>query len=45
VRETALDAVKNGFETRVLISLCAGVAPDTTKKTLDDLEAAGVTIV
>ena len=44
VRETALDARKAGFETRVLSSLCAGVAPETTEQALTDLKSAGVTI-
>jgi nicotinamidase/pyrazinamidase len=44
VRATALDAVRNGFEARVLIDLCAGVAPDTTAAALAALRAAGVVI-
>jgi nicotinamidase/pyrazinamidase len=44
VRETALDAGKAGFETRVLSALCAGVAPETTEQALTDLKSAGVTI-
>lgn len=44
VRATALDAVKEGFATRVLTELCAGVAPETTAAALVELEAAGVTI-
>jgi nicotinamidase/pyrazinamidase len=44
VRFTALDARKAGFETRVLGSLCAGVAPETTEQALTELKAAGVTI-
>ncbi len=44
VRSTALDARKEGFETRVLGSLCAGVAPETTEQALTELKAAGVTI-
>ncbi len=35
VRATALDAVRNGFETRLLESLCAGVAPASTRAALD----------
>ena len=31
VRATALDAKANGFETRVLLEHCAGVAPETTE--------------
>jgi nicotinamidase/pyrazinamidase len=44
VRETALDARKEGFETRVLGRLCAGVARETTERALVDMKAAGVTI-
>src|SRR4051795_4528389 len=44
VRATALDAVAGGFETRVLMSLCAGVAPGTTEAALVELRGAGVTV-
>jgi nicotinamidase/pyrazinamidase len=44
VRATALDAVRDGFETRLLQSLCAGVAPATTKSAIDEMQGAGVTI-
>ncbi len=42
VRATALDAVREGFETHVLQRLCAGVAPQTTRAALSELEASGV---
>jgi nicotinamidase/pyrazinamidase len=42
VKATALDAVRAGFATRVLLGLCAGVAPDTTEAALAELAAAGV---
>ena len=45
VRATALDAARIGFETRVLTSLCAGVAPVTTEAALVELRGAGVTVV
>jgi nicotinamidase/pyrazinamidase len=45
VRATALDAAGNGFSTRVLTDLCAGVAPQTTEAALADLRTAGVTLV
>ena len=45
VRATALDAVGAGFTTRLLADLCAGVAPETTPRPLDELRAAGVTVV
>ena len=42
VRATALDAVAAGFTTRVLLHLCAGVAPETTHAALDEMRTAGV---
>jgi nicotinamidase/pyrazinamidase len=44
VRATALDAVRNGFETRLLERLCAGVAPASTQSALAEMRDAGVTI-
>ncbi len=43
VRATALDAVRNGFDTRVLGRLCAGVAPGTTESAVREMQQAGVT--
>lgn len=45
VRATALDASSNGFATRVLIDLCAGVAPETTEAALIEMRGAGVTVL
>ena len=45
VRATALDAAAEGFTTRVLLDLCAGVAPDTTATALEELRDAGVELV
>ena len=42
VRATALDAVGNGFATRVLLHLTAGVSPETVDAALDQLRTAGV---
>ncbi len=42
VRATALDAVREGFATRVLLDLTAGVAATTTDAALAALRAAGV---
>ncbi len=42
VRATALDAVENGFSTRLLHHLCAGVAADSTQAALAEMRAAGV---
>jgi nicotinamidase/pyrazinamidase len=44
VRATALDAVRNGFDTTVLSAMCAGVAPESTRAALAEMEQAGVTL-
>jgi nicotinamidase/pyrazinamidase len=44
VRATALDARREGFNTRVLADLTAGVAPGTTEAALAEMSAAGVVI-
>ena len=45
VRATALDAVANGFATKVLLDLCAGVAPESTEQALAEMRQAGVSVV
>jgi nicotinamidase/pyrazinamidase len=45
VRATALDAVRAGFATAVLTDLTAGVAPSSTAAALDEMRAAGITVV
>lgn len=45
VRATALDAAAAGFATRVLTELTAGVAPDSTARSLDEFRAAGVIVL
>jgi nicotinamidase/pyrazinamidase len=45
VRATALDAVAEGFATRVLLDLVAGVAPETTTAALEQMRAAGVDVI
>ena len=45
VRATAADAVAEGFGTRVLLPLTAGVAPQTTEQALAVLRAAGVELI
>lgn len=45
VRATALDAAREGFDTRVLLHLTAGVAPATTDKAIAELRSAGVVLV
>jgi nicotinamidase/pyrazinamidase len=42
VRATALDAREAGLDVRVLLPLCAGVAPDSTERAYRELEASGV---
>lgn len=42
VRATALDAAREGFTTRVLLDLTAGVAAQTTEAALQQLRDAGV---
>jgi nicotinamidase/pyrazinamidase len=44
VRATVLDAVAEGFATRLLPDLCAGVAPQSTAAALAEMEKAGVTV-
>jgi nicotinamidase/pyrazinamidase len=45
VRATALDASRNGFATRVLTDLCAGVAAETTEAAIAEMSEAGVTVM
>ncbi|MBT0769293.1 isochorismatase family protein [Kineosporia sp. J2-2] len=45
VRATALDAVAEGFGTRVLLHLTAGVSEQTTRAALEQLDAAGAELV
>jgi nicotinamidase/pyrazinamidase len=45
VRATALDAVREGFATTVILDLTAGVAPETVESALDAMRAAGVNLV
>ena len=45
VRATALDAKREGFATRVLLGLTAGVARESTESALVELRRAGVELV
>ena len=45
VRATALDAVTAGLATTVLLEHCAGVAPDSTGAGIEEMAAAGVTLI
>lgn len=42
VRATAVDAVREGFRTQVLLDLTAGVAAETTERALEEMREAGV---
>jgi nicotinamidase/pyrazinamidase len=42
VRATAIDAVKAGFATRVLLDLTAGVARETVDHAIDQMREEGV---
>jgi nicotinamidase/pyrazinamidase len=45
VKATALDAVKAGFRTRLLLDLTVGVAATTTRTALAELSAAGAELI
>lgn len=45
VRDTALDAVREGFRTTVLLDLTAGVKRETTTEAIEAMRAAGVHLV
>lgn len=45
VRASVLDAVAAGLDVRVLLALCAGVAPGTTAAALEEMTRAGATVV
>ena len=44
VRATALDAMQEGFTTRVLLAMTAGVAPETTEVAIAEMQQAGITV-
>ncbi len=44
-RATATDAAELGYEVRLLLDMCAGVAPETTAQALTDMRQAGIDIV
>src|SRR5204862_4396687 len=45
VRATALDAVKAGFKTTVILDLTAGVAASTVDSAVEQMRAAGVELI
>jgi nicotinamidase/pyrazinamidase len=42
IRATALDAVRKGFATRVLLDLTAGVTAESTERAVEEMREAGV---
>jgi nicotinamidase/pyrazinamidase len=44
VKATAIDAAANGFVTRLLPQMCAGVSAETTEAALVEMRAAGVSL-
>ncbi len=45
VRATALDAVAAGYKVIMIKSLSRGVAPDTSQKAIEEMQAKGITIL
>lgn len=45
VRASALDSVRNGLKVRVISSLTAGVSPQSTEKSIDEMIDAGVSVI
>ena len=45
VRDTALDAMREGFATTVLLDLTAGVRRETTAEAIEAMRSAGVHLV
>lgn len=45
VRASALDAVRLGYQVRLLSDLCAAVNPESGARAIDEMRAAGVTVV
>jgi nicotinamidase/pyrazinamidase len=45
VRATALDAVREGFTTTVLLNHTAGVARETTEAAIEDMRSAGIHVL
>ncbi|MBV8981920.1 MAG: isochorismatase family protein [Acidimicrobiia bacterium] len=45
VRATTIDAVRAGFQARVLTTMAAGVSAETTAAALDEMSSAGVELV
>lgn len=45
VKATAIDAARAGYKVVVVEDLCKGVAPDTSTKALEEMQAEGITVL
>ena len=45
VRATSLDAVAAGYKVIVIKNLCRGVAPETSRKAIEEMQAKGIVIL
>ena len=45
VKNTAIDLVKAGFKVTVILDLCLGVDPETTRSAIEEMKANGVNII
>ncbi len=45
VRATALDAVEAGYKVFMIKNLCRGVAPDTSQKAIEGMQAKGIVVL
>ena len=45
VRATALDGVAAGYKVVLIKNLCRGVAPDTSQKAIEEMQAKGIVIL
>jgi nicotinamidase/pyrazinamidase len=45
VKATAIDAAAEGFKIALIKDLCRGVAPDTSRKALEEMKARGIMIL
>ncbi len=44
VKATVLDAVEAGYKVRLALELCRGVAPETTRKAVEEMKNRGVVV-
>ncbi|GBD04053.1 Nicotinamidase [bacterium HR19] len=45
VKNTVLDAIKNGYKTFLLLDAVKGIAQDTTEKAIEEMKSAGAEII